>query len=99
MADSLLKEFSSPERIFISSPNRLHASPFGRVAQACHLLGKVIRHCNEPPTNVAATKENILLLSQTIDTLLDLMMKDESSIMQFANAISLCFRQVTSLIE
>ena len=82
----------SPDSMLLSSVEDISASPFARVAQAAHLLGQVIRHCNAPSHDLDAVKRNINLLSQVTNSLLALLIKDEESNLRFCNAIAICFR-------
>ncbi|PTB52208.1 hypothetical protein M431DRAFT_532785 [Trichoderma harzianum CBS 226.95] len=40
-------EIVPPERLSLASATSMQVSPFARVAQASHLLGRVIKHCND----------------------------------------------------
>lgn len=91
-----LQESVVLDRLFVSSSTELSASPFARVAQATHLLGKVIRHCNDEVKDLSDVQGYIELLYQAITSLLGLLAKDTQSIVQFQNAIAICLRLVAS---
>lgn len=81
----------------MSSLVHFSASPFSRLAQASHLLGKVIRHCNDETQNLQAAQEEVETLYQSITTLLALLNKDAQSTLRFQNAVAICLRFVFTL--
>ncbi|KFA78770.1 hypothetical protein S40288_08934, partial [Stachybotrys chartarum IBT 40288] len=84
-------ELTSPERMLISFPHQLAASPFGRVAQAAHLLGQVIRHCNEQPADLREVEANIESLSKLANSFLELLTNENENVFHFRDAIAICF--------
>ncbi|KAH7325670.1 hypothetical protein B0I35DRAFT_420912 [Stachybotrys elegans] len=90
---------SSPDSMLLSSLDCISASPFARVAQASHLLGQVIQHCNKTPEDFGAVKSSIELLTSVTNSLLQLLTKDEQSTFHFRNAIALCLSALLKLYD
>ncbi|KAF2765205.1 hypothetical protein EJ03DRAFT_300603 [Teratosphaeria nubilosa] len=53
----------------LSASTTIHAAPFARTCQACHLLGKVIRHKNDTNLPVDYKFEEALQLNRTLRAL------------------------------
>ncbi|KAK1244211.1 hypothetical protein MKX08_002349 [Trichoderma sp. CBMAI-0020] len=51
-----------PERLILSSSKHLSASPFARLAQASHLQGEVIKHCNDETQSLLHVKNSVEVL-------------------------------------
>lgn len=81
-----------PERLFVSSPAELSASPFARVAQAAHLLGKVIDHCNREIHDFTIVQGEVEILHKTITALLELLSGGPETAALFQDAIAICLR-------
>lgn len=86
------KEHVVPERLFLSSSEQISASPFARLAQASHLLGEVVRHCNSDMSQPSIVLEELNLLYQTICALLDVLMTHKATTIRFHSAIAVCLR-------
>lgn len=61
-----------PEGLYVSSQQSA-ASPFARLAQAAHLLGRVIRHCHDSNLDPQFILDNFEALSQTNLSLTELL--------------------------
>lgn len=81
-----------PERLILSSSKHLTASPFARLAQASHLQGEVIKHCNDGTQSVAQVQNDVEVLSQVLLTFLEVISKDRASMMHFYSAVGVCLR-------
>jgi hypothetical protein len=81
-----------PERLILSSSKHLSASPFARLAQASHLQGEVIKHCNDDTQSLTHVQNDVEVLSQVIWSFLDVISKDRSSMMHFYSAVGVCLR-------
>jgi hypothetical protein len=82
--------------MFLSSLENLSASPFARVAQASHVLGQVVQHCNKTPEDLGLVKQSLELLTNVANSLLQLLTKDEESAFRFRSAIAICHRYAWS---
>lgn len=80
----------SPGRLYVSSPPTETTSPYARLAQAFNLLGRVIRHCNDPDPDTAFILEEMTTLNQVLFALLELTLSEESEGSYVAVAV--CFR-------
>jgi hypothetical protein len=87
-----LKGHIVPERLFLSSVDQLSASPFARLAQASHLLGEVIRHCNSDISQPHMVLDQLRLLYQALSSLLGALTRDDASVVRFQSAIAVCLR-------
>ncbi|KAH6611618.1 fungal specific transcription factor domain [Trichoderma cornu-damae] len=81
-----------PERLILSSPKHLSASPFARLAQASHLQGEVIKHCNDEAESLAGVQSEVEMLSQALLSFLEVISKDTASMMHFYSAVGVCLR-------
>lgn len=87
-----------PERVYLSS-SAGPASPFARLAQASHLLGRVIRHVDDEPLDPQSTLNEIRLLSDTIFSLLHLIRADSRRGEGYWAARSICLRYGLNLVK
>ncbi|KAL7915448.1 fungal-specific transcription factor domain-containing protein [Trichoderma velutinum] len=81
-----------PERLILSSSKHLSASPFARLAQASHLQGEVIKHCNDDTRSLALVQNDVEVLSQVLWSFLEVIGKDRSSMMHFYSSVGVCLR-------
>jgi hypothetical protein len=81
-----------PERLYISSPTTAITSSYARLAQAFHLLGRVIRHCDDQDQDLNFMLEEMSTLHQATSSLLELTTNEESQDSYVATAV--CFRYV-----
>ncbi|EHK42205.1 hypothetical protein TRIATDRAFT_229754 [Trichoderma atroviride IMI 206040] len=81
-----------PERLILSSSKHLSASPFARLAQASHLQGEVIKHCNDETQSLAHVKNSVEMLSQVLLSFLEVISKDRASMMHFYSSVGVCLR-------
>ena len=81
-----------PERIYLSSSKDISASFFARLAQAAHLLGEVINHCNDVSQKMADMQQRVEVLTQALTSFLGIISKDAESITQFHSAVGVCLR-------
>ncbi|KAL7795570.1 hypothetical protein V8C43DRAFT_279404 [Trichoderma afarasin] len=83
-------EIVPPERLSLASATSMQVSPFARVAQASHLLGRVIKHCNDQTSSPAFMLEDMELLHQTTSSILSLLTENSAVAGAFYLAQSLC---------
>ncbi|RDW74891.1 fungal specific transcription factor protein [Coleophoma cylindrospora] len=83
------------ERLYVSSPTTASASPYARLAQAYNLLGRVIRHCNDPIQDLAFMLDEMSTLHQATSALLELTANEESEGSYVALAV--CFSTLMKL--
>ncbi|KAL7811964.1 fungal-specific transcription factor domain-containing protein [Trichoderma gracile] len=88
-----------PERLILSSSKHLSASPFARLAQASHLQGEVIKHCNDGTQSLEHVQNDVEVLSQVIWSFLDVISKDRSSMMHFYSAVGVCLSALMKLCD
>lgn len=79
-----------PDRVLVSAPPNVIVSAFARLAQACNLLGRVIRHCNEETLEPKFALEDMTLLYNTITSLLNLLPENEIG-GKFSSPAAVCF--------
>ncbi|KAK5994448.1 Transcription factor BOA15 [Cladobotryum mycophilum] len=94
-----LGESVVPERLFLSSPQQLSASPFARLAQASHLLGEVVSHCNNATRELAMVQEELDTIYQAIMSLLGVLSRDDASVIRFYSAIAVCLSALIKLSD
>jgi hypothetical protein len=87
----LYRKWPPPERVYLSSPTDGVASPFARLAQASHLLGRVIRHVDDTLSPEDTLRE-IKLLSDALFSLVNLIKTDSIVADGYWPALSICFR-------
>lgn len=87
-----LQQAMYPERLILSSSKHLSASPFARLAQASHLQGEVIKHCNDDTRSLALVQNDVEVLSQVLWSFLEVIGKDRSSMMHFYSSVGVCLR-------
>jgi hypothetical protein len=80
-----------PDRVYVSAPASIKVGPFSRLAQACNLLGRVIRHCNDGSLETKYALEDMMLLYNTTTSLLNLLPVDDAS-GAYLNPAAVCFR-------
>lgn len=88
-----------PERLILSSSKHLSASPFARLAQAAHLQGEVIKHCNDETQSLSHVKNSVEVLSQVLLSFLEVIGKDRASMMLFYSSVGVCLRWVNLIIR
>ncbi|PTB78872.1 fungal-specific transcription factor domain-containing protein [Trichoderma longibrachiatum ATCC 18648] len=88
-----------PERLILSSSKHLSASPFARLAQASHLQGEVIKHCNDGTQSLSHVQNDVEVLNQVIWSFLDVIGKDRSSMMHFYSAVGVCLSALMKLCD
>ena len=81
----------SPERVFVSTPPSVTVSPFATLAQACNLLGRVIRHCNDETPEPKFVIDEMSLLYGTVTSLLSLLPVNDVG-GEFFNSVAICYR-------
>ncbi|KAH0538496.1 hypothetical protein GP486_008774, partial [Trichoglossum hirsutum] len=72
-AHNLPQDITTNEPLLVSSSANAQAGNFARLAQASHLLGRVIRHTNDLPTDVEFRLEEARQLDRTIRALYKLL--------------------------
>jgi hypothetical protein len=90
---------TTPDTMLLSSSEDISASPFARVAQAAHILGQVIKHCNRNSVDLEETKQNVELLSKIANSLLGLLTRNHETVLRFHSAISLCLSALLKLYD
>ncbi|RDW85927.1 hypothetical protein BP5796_04252 [Coleophoma crateriformis] len=85
------------ERLYVSSPTTARASPYARLAQAYNLLGRVIRHCNDPIQDLAFMLDEMSTLHQATSALLELIASEESEGSYVGLAV--CFGYVRDVVQ
>ncbi|QYS95142.1 Zn(2)-C6 fungal-type domain-containing protein [Trichoderma simmonsii] len=88
-----------PERLILSSSKHLSASPFARLAQASHLQGEVIKHCNDDTRSLALVQNDVEVLSQVLWSFLEVIGKDRSSMMHFYSSVGVCLSALMKLCD
>ncbi|KAM0522953.1 hypothetical protein ACHAPE_001442 [Trichoderma viride] len=88
-----------PERLILSSSKHLSASPFARLAQASHLQGEVIKHCNDETQSLSHVKNSVEVLSQVLLSFLDVISKDKASMMLFYSSVGVCLSALMKLCD
>ncbi|KAL7933909.1 fungal-specific transcription factor domain-containing protein [Trichoderma chlorosporum] len=88
-----------PERLILSSSKHLSASPFARLAQASHLQGEVIKHCNDNTRSLALVQNDVEVLSQILWSFLEVIGKDRSSMMHFYSSVGVCLSALMKLCD
>ena len=86
------------EPLLVSSSTNIQVGCFARLAQASHLLGRVLRHTNDLPADIAFRLEEARQLDRTIRALYKLLPGEgpEDSI-GTSNPLAICFRHVAFL--
>lgn len=80
-----------PEHVYVSTPPSVTVSPFARLSQACNLLGRVIRHCNDANLEPKYALDDMMLLYNATASLLDLLPVDDIS-GAYLNPAAVCYR-------
>ncbi|UKZ45921.1 hypothetical protein TrVGV298_000115 [Trichoderma virens] len=88
-----------PERLILSSSKHLSASPFARLAQASHLQGEVIKHCNDNTRSLALVQNDVEVLSQVLWSFLEVIGKDRASMMHFYSSVGVCLSALMKLCD
>jgi hypothetical protein len=88
----MMKESVPPERLILSCPKQLKASPFARLAQASHLQGEVIKHCNDRTKSLVDVQNDVEVLSRAIFAFLEVISEDRSSMIHFYSAFGVSLR-------
>ncbi|KAK6452913.1 hypothetical protein FP744_10009164 [Trichoderma asperellum] len=88
-----------PERLILSSSKHLSASPFARLAQASHLQGEVIKHCNDETQSLSHVKNSVEVLSQVLLSFLEVISKDRGSMMHFYSSVGVCLSALMKLCD
>jgi hypothetical protein len=91
-ANRHFKQHTVPERLFLSSPETMSASPFARLAQATHLMGEVIRHCNSDTSHPRGVLAELKLLHEALQSFLKVLSVDKESSIRFHGAVAVCLR-------
>ncbi|PYI07086.1 hypothetical protein BO78DRAFT_444274 [Aspergillus sclerotiicarbonarius CBS 121057] len=92
-------EMLPPERVYLSSPTKETASPFARLAQASNLLGRVIRHVDDEPSDPQEILYEIQILSDALFSLLDLIKVDSLGREAYWAARSVCYSALLKLSD
>ncbi|KAL7919735.1 fungal-specific transcription factor domain-containing protein [Trichoderma austrokoningii] len=88
-----------PERLILSSSKHLSAGPFARLAQASHLQGEVIKHCNDDAQSLSHVKNSVEVLSQVLLSFLEVISKDRASMMHFYSSVGVCLSALMKLCD
>ncbi|KAH8691530.1 hypothetical protein BGW36DRAFT_54062 [Talaromyces proteolyticus] len=87
----------APERLRTSTDHPV--SQFSRMAQAAHLLGQAIRHCNDETSNMSFVLEDIDVVCQATNSLLNLMTANRDDTVCYYVAVAICFSALMKVSE
>jgi hypothetical protein len=90
------QEMLTNEPLLVSSSASVQAGNFARLAQASHLLGRVIRHTNDLPTDIRFRLEEAKQLDRTIRALYKLLPgKSSDDSIGVCTPLAVCYRYVS----
>ena len=93
-------EMTTSEPIYVSSPTSVRASPFARTCQATHLLGRLIRHLNDPNVEPVFRFSEAGQLHRTFAALASLLPDEfQASPDQLSSAIALVYGGMLHLYD
>ncbi|KAH0542646.1 hypothetical protein FGG08_002969 [Glutinoglossum americanum] len=99
-AHKLPQEMVTNEPLLISSSASVQAGNFARLAQASHLLGCVIRHTNDLPTDIPFRLEEARQLDRTIRALYKLLPgKSADDSIGACTPLAVCFSAIMTLYD
>ncbi|KAI9764835.1 MAG: hypothetical protein M1840_007981 [Geoglossum simile] len=92
------QEIITNEPLLVSSSTNIQVGCFARLAQASHLLGRVLRHTNDLPADIPFRLEEARQLDRTIRALYKLLPGEgpEDSI-SISNPLAICFSAIMTL--
>ncbi|KAI1608415.1 hypothetical protein EDD36DRAFT_98280 [Exophiala viscosa] len=93
-------EMTTSEPIYVSSSTKVKAGPFARTAQACHLLGRLIRLLNDNMSDSPMRFTEAIQLHRTFQALTNLLPADlQRSPMQYGTSLALCYGGLLHLYD
>ncbi|KAI9868189.1 MAG: hypothetical protein M1813_006934 [Trichoglossum hirsutum] len=99
-AHRLPQDMATNEPLLVSSSANAQAGNFARLAQASHLLGRVIRHTNDLPTDVEFRLEEARQIDRTIRALYKLLPgKGSDDSIGSCTPLAVCFSAIMTLYD
>jgi len=84
------QRYSDEHNFTLLTPSDINVGPFARECQISHLIGRVVRHVFDPPSDMTFQKEEASQLERTLNAFMPLLMEQEEKHGLFCAALGLC---------